>query len=274
MPQTLSVRITRMSSSIFKTVGNSNILNTTQNFTKKELKTRYAESFIGSLWIVIYPLVFSLITAGVFSIFFKIANQDTPFLFYILIGFNSWFWFSKTITRSARALTSNRDLIINNKFPSESIIFSIALVSSIDFLVNISVTLILLSFFHTSVTILGLLSVCFLALMQLIFQTGISLVVSSVNVYFRDLENVVDIVLQLFFYLTPVIYTLDIVTPNLAAIIKLNPMTHLINTYRASIMTSNITFKDILIFLPISVITFILSYLIFKKLEKKNAELL
>lgn len=251
----------------------SHTLNTTINFAKRDLKTRYTESLIGSLWIIIYPLAFSLITAGILSFAFKGSFGKVPYALFILVGFNSWFWFSQTIIKSTKSLIYNRDLIINNKFPTESIVFSIVMTSSIDFLVNTILILILFSYSHTPANWYTVLLLIFIAILQLFFQTGVSLLLSAINVYFRDTQNIIDIVLQLLFYLTPVVYTLDMVPHGFTKFVKANPLTLLIDSYREAVINSRIL-PEIYFFAVISIISFYLGYLIYKKLEKKFPELL
>lgn len=251
----------------------AHIVNTSQSFAIRDLKTRYAESLIGSLWIIIYPLTFSLITAGIFSIVFKGLVGKVPYILFILIGFNSWFWFSQTVVKSTKSLVYNRLIIINNKFPTESIIFSIVLTSSIDFIVNLIVTLIFFGLFHLAVSLQSVFYLIFIALLQLVFQTGISLALSAINVYFRDTQNIIDIVLQLLFYLTPVIYSTEMIPGQFTQFIKFNPLTLMIDSYRDVLLNARIS-PEAFIFALISIIVFFSGYLIYKRLEKKFTELL
>jgi len=250
------------------------LISTTLNFTKKEIKTRYAEALIGSLWVVVYPFVFSLLTVLVFSFVFRGRSEQAPYFLYVLIGFNSWFWFSQTIVYSTRSLVNNRELILNNKFPTESIIFSIAVTKIIDHIINIVLIYILLILFHQPIYFSGFLFILLISLIQFVFQVGISLIFSVINVYFRDWQNIIDILLQLTFYATPIIYTLDIVPNQIKSIIQINPMTQIVSAYRAALFQSYIPVNQILLLIALSILFFIISYFIYKRLEHKFAELI
>ncbi len=250
----------------------SHLLSTTLNFTTREIKTRYAESLFGSLWIVIYPLTFALISAGIFSIAFRDTIGVTPYFLFVFVGFMSWFWFSQTVVYATRSLIANRDLILNNKFPTESIIFSIVLTNIIDYSVNIIVLTLLMALFHQKLSMSSLSLFLLISVCQLVFQTGVSLVSAVLHVFFRDWRNILDIVLQLLFYCTPIVYSLSIVPTYFRTIIELSPMTQFVLAYRMALFQESISLPGIWNLMGISTAVFILGYLLYKKTEYAFAE--
>ena len=252
----------------------SQLIATTLNFTKREIKTRYAESLFGSLWIVIYPLAFAVISMLVFSFVFRESIGNTPYFLFVFVGFNSWFWFSQTVVYSTRSLINNRDLIINNKLPTESIIYSIACARIIDYVVNVIMIYILMAIFNQIISFNGFLLILLISGSQLIFQVGISLISSVVNVYFRDWQNIMDILLQLIFYATPIVYSLTIIPIQFRNIIQINPMTQFVLAYREALFQNNVSIDRLILLIILSIAIFILGYYIYKKSEHKFAELI
>lgn len=250
------------------------LITTTLNFTKREIKTRYVGSLLGSVWVLIYPLAFAVISVLVFSFVFRQSVGETPYFLFVFVGFSSWFWFSQTILYSTRSLISNRDLIANNKFPTESIVFSIACTRTIDYVVNIVMIYILMVIFNQTINLRGFLFIILISLFQLIFQIGISLISSAINVYFRDWQNIMDILLQLFFYATPIIYSLNAIPVQIGKIIQMNLMTQFIVAYREALFQNYVSTVRIILVMTLSIIFFIFGYYFYKKSEHKFAELI
>jgi lipopolysaccharide transport system permease protein len=108
---------------------------------------------------------------------------------------------------------------------------------------------------------------------QFIFLLGISLLLSSMNVYFRDLQHIMEVLVMVWFYLTPIFYSTDIAPDYLKNIIAFNPMASFVNAYRDILLNNKIIPIETLLDLSVvSVITLIIGFLIFKKLEKGFAE--
>lgn len=250
------------------------LLYTTENITRREIKIRYAGSFLGSLWSVIYPSAFAVTTAVIFSLVLRGYIGNIPYFLYVLIGFSSWFWFSQTVAHATRSLIYNRDLILNNKFPTETIIFSIAISKFVDYSINVVVWYAFLLIFHQQITIKSIILVLFISICQFVFQIGVSLAASAINIYIRDLQNIVDISLQLIFYGTPVIYSLNIIPREFRTWILMNPMTQVITAYRNALFQHYLPAHSIILLILIALITLITGYTIYKKLEPKFAELI
>ena len=110
-------------------------------------------------------------------------------------------------------------------------------------------------------------------IVQYVLLLGISLIVSSVTVYFRDLQHFIGVLLQLFFYATPIVYAVETIPANYQWILKLNPMTYIIDAYRAVFYYQKLPdMKMLSMVLVIGIILCIVGYLIFNKLQRKFAE--
>lgn len=237
---------------------------------KKEIRGRYKNSFLGVMWSFLNPLL----QLAVYSIIFGalLAGGDPTYPIYICVALIPWTYFTTTITQSSFTVIGNGDIIKKVYFPREILPISVVTSGAVNFIIS---TIIILAFVIFSGVGLSwyLLLYPFVLLVQYVLLLGISFIVSSITVYFRDLEHIIGVILLAAFYGTPIVYKLEQLPPNLQIIMQLNPMTHIINGYRDIFyyhQMPNMTTLSIL--LGISVILTIVGYFLFKKLQKGFAE--
>ena len=238
--------------------------------TQKEFRGRYKKSVLGVLWSCLNPLFQLIIYAIVLS--FVLRQEIDNYVCFLIIALIPWNFLTSSINQSAVSIWANHNLIKKVYFPREILPISIVTSNCISFLISL-----LLVFAFIIFTGVGFSSVILLLpviiLIQYLFVLGLSLIVSSVTVYFRDLEHIVSVLLNMLFYLTPIVYSIDFIPTNYLVFFKLNPMYHIINVYRDVLYYQRI--PDLLSFgmlLLVSIAFFIISYLIFAKLEKRFAE--
>lgn len=252
----------------------NNLFDTSLNFFKRDIKVRYANSFLGAVWIILQPLIFTLIISAVFSLIFRGEVGNAPYFLYVMIGFVNWLFFSQSISLSAKSLVINRELISNAKFPRESIVISTIASKLIDYLVNIALFFVLFFVMNQDLVNGYIIFLPILLITQISLQLGLGLIASSINVYYRDVQNAVDLLLQVLFYLTPIIYPLNIIPENLAAIIKLNPLTIIISLYRDILFNQTVVIKELVSVFFLSVLILLIGVIIFRKLEIKFADVI
>lgn len=237
---------------------------------KKEIRGRYKNSFLGVMWSFLNPLL----QLAVYSIIFGalLAGGDSTYPIYICVALIPWTYFTTTITQSAFTVIGNGDIIKKVYFPREILPISVVTSGAVNFIIS---TIIILAFVIFSGVGLSwyLLLYPFVLLVQYVLLLGISFIVSSITVYFRDLEHIIGVILLAAFYGTPIVYKLEQLPPNLQIIMQLNPMTHIINGYRDIFYYHQMPNMGTLsILLGISVIVTIIGYFLFKKLQKGFAE--
>ena len=253
---------------IFKKIYNYRELLKTN--VKKEIRGRYKNSILGIMWSFLNPLL----QLAVYSIIFGalLAGGDKTYHIYICVALIPWTYFTTAITQSAFTVIGNAGIIKKVYFPREILPISVVTSGAVNFVIS---TIIILAFVIFSGIGLSwyLLFYPFILLIQYILLLGISFIVSSVTVYFRDLEHIIGVVLMAAFYATPIVYKLEQLPANLQIIMQLNPMTHLINAYRDIFYYHQMPNMQILcILLVLSIILTIIGYFIFKKLQKGFAE--
>ena len=237
---------------------------------KKDVGGKYKNSFLGVLWSFVNPLLSIMVYALVFQVILKSDIEN--YTVYLCCGLIPWQYFAAVVQRGAATIIDNANIIKKVYFPREILPISVVTSEGVNFLIS---TIIILGFvifggIGLSVNILWY----FLILaIQYLVCIGIAFIVSSLSVYFRDLIHILGIIIQLLFYATPIVYAANQVPAGLQWVIKINPMTYLIESYR-NIFYNKMPpdFVNLLIAFGMGVALCIIGYFVFKKLEKKFAE--
>ena len=253
---------------IFKKIYNYRELLKTN--VKKEIRGRYKNSFLGVLWSFLNPLLQLLVYSVIFGAL--LAGGDKTYPIYICVALIPWTYFTTSITQAAFTVIGNADIIKKVYFPREILPISVVTSGAVNFIIS---TIIILAFVIFSGVGLSwyILLYPFILLIQYVLLLGIGFIVSSVTVYFRDLEHIIGVVLMAAFYATPIVYKLEQLPHTLQILVNLNPMTHLINAYRDIFYYHQMPNMEILVtLLGISLVLTVVGYFIFKKLQKGFAE--
>ena len=202
--------------------------------TARDLLLRYKQTVMGFGWAIFMPLV----NTAIFSVIFtRVATIDvgTPYPVYAFCGLVAWNFFASSLRFSVTSLTSNPSLVTKVYFPREIFPFSAVLVSIVDFAVSATVLAALMLYYRVDVgwPIL-MLPVVFLAIV--IFTAATSLLVSMANLFYRDVKYLFEIVIAVWMFATSVVYPIGRVGGRLGAVLALNPMTHLIDAFRAVLL--------------------------------------
>lgn len=192
--------------------------------TQKEIKARYKNAVLGFLWIFINPLVQMLVMGFVFSLIFKFGI-DNYYLF-LFTGLLPWNFFSLALQKATSRIVFDRSLIQKSNFPREVIPLSTVLSHFFHFAVSWLMLIIYLlitrqwQFFTLSALGLQLSAISLL----LIFTCGLSLITSSLNVFYRDINFIVQALVLIWFYITPIVYPLQKIPQKYLPIFYLNPL--------------------------------------------------
>ncbi len=206
----------------------------------------------------------------VFSVFLKSPMQN--YGVYLLLGIILWTYFSEATQTGMNALITKRDLITKIYFPREDLILATNLSSLITLLLNL---IIFAVFFFGSGLHLGAASLLFIPYLVLLFlfTTGLSFILSSLFVRFHDLSHIWEVLLQILFWMTPIVYDLSFVPEQYRDWLYLNPMTQFISFSRRIFLIDQVpSLKQHAVLLLVSVGTFAIGYLFFKKKEYRIAE--
>ena len=206
------------------------------SLTVRDLRVKYKRSLLGIAWSVLNPLLMVAIYTAVFSVFLRIVVLPNYWAL-VLCGLLAWTFFANALSTSAVAFVRSPDLVTKVRFPLEALPISMVLAHFVNFLITVALLLVLVVAVRLplgpSIILLPLLLVAELAL-----AVGLGLLVSTLTVYFRDIEHLLTIGLTAWFYVTPILYPLDPrALPHGAArylpLIKLNPMSWYIGSFHS-----------------------------------------
>ena len=254
--------------SVFKRLYNYRELLKTN--VKKEIRGKYKNSFLGVLWSFLNPLLQIAVYALVFPLILK--NTQENYVIFLCCGLIPWTFFSTTISRAAFTLVENGNIIKKVYFPREILPISVVTSETVNFLIS---TIIIIGFVAFGGLGISKYIVFYpvILLTQYLLLIAISLIVSSISIYIRDLQHLIGVALQLLFYATPIVYASETIPDQFKWILNINPMTYIINGYRDIFYNQTmIELKPLLILLACAILACIVGYLIFNKLQKGFAE--
>jgi homopolymeric O-antigen transport system permease protein len=202
------------------------------SLTQREVKARYRQSLLGFGWAVVQPLALMVVFNLVFSRFAKVGSEGLPYPIFSYAAMVPWTFLSNALNSTTIGLVSQRSIVTKCYFPREIIIMSQVGARFVDFLAGFAVYGLLMAGFGIGLTPWALL-LPLLMLLQTVLVLAISLITSALHVRFRDLAPVVGLGLQIWLYLTPVGYPIELVPEQWAQLYALNPMVGIVDGYRA-----------------------------------------
>ncbi|AFJ46549.1 ABC transporter permease [Shimwellia blattae] len=240
--------------------------------TNKELKVRYKSSFFGYLWSIANPLLFAMIYYFIFKLVMRV--QIPNYTVFLITGLFPWQWFASSATNSLFSFIANAQIIKKTVFPRSVIPLSNVMMEGLHFLCTIPVIIVFLYVYDMSPSFDWLWGVPLIAIGQIIFTFGVSLIFSTLNLFFRDLERFVSLGIMLMFYCTPILYASDMIPESYGWIITYNPLASMIISWRDLFMNGVLNYEHIGILYLSGIILLIAGQYVFNKLKYRFAEIL
>lgn len=241
---------------------------------KKDIRGKYKGSFLGIIWSFLNPLLQVFVYYLVFP--YLLGNVIPNYLIYLITGLIPWTFFLSTVTGGTKAIKDNAGIIKKVYFPREILMISQVCSGLINFFISCLIILVFCIGAGVGLSI-HLIMVPVVALIQSLLILGIILILGSIEPYVQDLEFIVQFILQMGFYATPVIYTISQFSSAgwLLRLIRWNPLTILLDAYRDCFLYH--VWPDarlLLIVLALSLILIVIGFAVFRKLERNFAEVL
>ena len=239
---------------------------------RKEFRGKYKKSFLGVLWSFINPLLQLLVYALVFPFIMRVQVEN--YTMFLVVALIPWNFFNSTVCQSTSTIIASSGIIKKVYFPRA--ILPISNVTSNLFNFLISCIIIVIALFISGIGIRSsILILPFVLLIQYILSLAISFILSSITVYIRDLEYFVNVLMMLWFYVTPVVYSIDMIPKKFQFLFQLNPMTQIITAYREILYYKQVPdILNLIILFVLCLALLVVGYLIFNKCEKRFAEVL
>jgi lipopolysaccharide transport system permease protein len=223
---------------------------------KREFQSRYQRSALGAVWIVIYPLVMMFIYTLVFSKLMKAKlpglDSEMAYSIYLCAGMLTWNMFSEIVSRSMTMFLENANMLKKLSFPRICLPIIVTLSACINFSIIFGMFTV---FLILSGNFPGLIYFAILPVLivHIVFSVSLGIILGVLNVFFRDVGQFFAIVLQFWFWLTPIVYPISVVPESLRFLIMFNPMTYFVGAYQSILV--NTPWPYLANFLPVLLIT-------------------
>lgn len=246
------------------------------DMVKRDFRNKYAGSVFGLLWNLLMPIAYIIIYTTVFSQLMaaKLPGMTTgkfDYSVYLSSGILAWTIFNTTITRFQNVFIENSNIVKKIYFPKSILVFSLTVSSIIELVINYSLLFLVLLGIGYDLHF-SYIAVFIIIILQQIFCTGIGLILSVLNVHFRDLNQITSIIIQVWFWLTPIVYVLDILPDGLKKTMSFNPLYYFIESYQTLILQGGIVnFTNIFL---ISIFTFLFGWIVYKRMINEISDLI
>ena len=244
--------------------------------TARDLKARYRGSILGYFWSLANPLLLLVVYTVVFTKFFP-QTVVQPYPLFLFAGILPWTFFSAAVLESTTSISSNAALIKKVMFPAEALPLVVVLSHLVHFALAIPILLAAIGVFAALGKFTISATVLFaplLMLLQTLFVAGVAMTVSSASVLFRDLRDIIANLLQLGFFVTPIIYLIDKVeSRTLRALLRVNPMTPFVVAYQDIFFFGRLpNTSDTVLIVAYSAVSLLMGFFVFERLRDTLAE--
>jgi lipopolysaccharide transport system permease protein len=206
----------------------------------RDVKVRYRQTALGIAWIVLQPLLSTVVFAVIFGALLNVPSNGAPYALFALAALAPWQYFSGAMSRVGTSLVNSSQLITKVYFPRLIIPLSGVLSTLVDFAVGFAALLVLLASYRVPLTAQALALPLFL-LLATVTSLGFGLWLAALNVRYRDVNYLIPFLLQLWMYATPVVYGATLIPERFRWIIALNPMTGVVEGFRWVLLSGVMT---------------------------------
>ena len=240
---------------------------------KRDFITFYKQTILGPLWFIVQPLLTTLIFVILFGNIAKLSTDGIPQLAFYLAGITIWNYFSESLTKTSSVFTANASIFGKVYFPRLIMPLSIVASSLLKFAVQFALfILVVLYYSFVAQSIQPNLWILFtpvLILLMALFALGVGMIFSSLTTKYKDLTFLLAFGIQLFMYITPVVYPSSALPEKFQILAKINPLSSIFECFRyAYLGTGTFTITDLLISTLVIVFLFFTGVLVFNKVEK------
>lgn len=236
----------------------------------RELKARYRGSIFGFFWSFLNPLLLMLVYVLVFSIYLRVEMAN--YAVFLFCGLLPWLWFSSSLGHAAASIIGGGSLIKRVFFPAEILPFVAVLSAMANYILSLPLLFLFLFYFKIPLSFY-IFFLPIIIIIQLFFTLGIALVLASLNVHLRDIEQILSNILILWFFLSPVLYPVSTVPERFRFFYMFNPMAVMMESYQNIFFyAKNPNWINLAIVAIISMIGFFIGYHIFDLFRDSLAE--
>jgi len=201
----------------------------------RDVKLRYKQTLLGVVWVILQPLIASLIFAIIFGRFAGLPSGDVPYLLFVFAGLLPWNLFAGALQRAGNSLVGDSRLISKVYFPRMAIPIASSSAVLVDFGVALAVMVGLLVLQGWAIT-WNIIALPFLLAILLLISIAVSLFISALNVYYRDFTYALPFLVQVWMYASPVVYSAELVPELAKPFYAINPLVGVIEGFRWALL--------------------------------------
>lgn len=247
------------------------------NLAKNDFKTRFAGSYLGIFWAFVQPIVTILVYWFVFQIGFRSGTvEEFPFVIWLTAGLVPWFYFSEAWMGATNSLLEYSYLV-------KKVVFNIDVLPVIKVISALFVNMFFIAFFMIICSAYGYyptiyaIQIVYFIICEILLVAGLSYITSAIMAFFRDLGQLLNIILQIGMWMTPIMWQNTMIDEQYQFILKLNPMYYIVHGYRSAMLSHEWIFRNFVwtgYFWIVVILLFVIGNRIFKKLKPHFADVL
>ncbi len=242
-------------------------------WTGRTIRGRYQQSVLGWLWAVVQPIVTVAIFTLIFTRFVPVDTSDVPYILFSYVAVTPWTFLATSLADMSNSLVMNMDLVTKIYFPREALPIAAMLARLLDFAIAVVLLFAMIFYYQTPLTAASLLYLPAILAIQVLLLIGLGFALAALNVFFRDVQPLLTLGLQLWFYLSPIIYPVSLVPEHLRTLYSLNPMVGILEAYRSVLLHGEPPNIYLAISAVISIVFFFGGYWFFKRVEFQFADI-
>ncbi len=237
----------------------------------RDLKLRYKQTLLGALWVILQPLLMTL----VFTIFFRLIGhppmENVPYPLFLYAGLLPWMFFSTAVLGSSYSLISQADMLRKIYFPRVLLPAAAVAVRLSDFIISLAALIFLMIWYGVYPTA-SILWMPLIILNLWLFTTGLGTLLAALNIRYEDVGTVLPVLLQIWMFISPILYPSNLVPPRLRWLYHLNPLAGTIEGFRASLFNLEFDWGSLLIASTVTMLLLILASFLFRRMEDDFAD--
>ncbi len=243
-------------------------------FAWRDVKVRYKQTLLGFLWALLQPLTKLVIFTVIFGRLAKIDSEGAPYAVFVYAGLLPWEFFAEALQRSSQSIIEQQSLVTKASFPRMLMPVGAMGASLVDFAVSFLILLALILYYpdvHLGWRLVGVIP---LVVLTIIVATGVGTFLSALNVAYRDFRYVIPFLIQVWMFLTPVIYPVSVVPPKWQWLISLNPMSGIVDAFRSVVLAKPMAWTNLGISTSVALLAFVVGVKYFRRVERSFADII
>ncbi|MBM4032654.1 MAG: ABC transporter permease [Planctomycetes bacterium] len=239
----------------------------------RDVKVRYKQTVLGFLWAFLQPFTKMVVFSAIFGGLAKIDSEGFPYPIFLYAGLLPWQFFSESLSRSSQSVVGSSNLITKVYFPRLIIPLSAIGACLLDFAISFTILIGLMFYYSVPPTLATLIVVPLVAL-TIFAAFGVGCLLSALDVTYRDFRYMIPFVIQIWMFLTPVLYPVKVVPSAWQWLLLLNPLTGIVDAYRSALLGKPFNWPSLAVSTGVIVVAILIGTLYFRKTERRFADII